>query len=116
MGDVDEQAAWSFERRLREARELRGQSQAELAEAASLPSSSISHFEGGGRKPSFDNLKRLAGALDVSTDFLLGRTDRPDALGAADELRGQLANLSSSDLDAATKFIGFLAQRGASRP
>lgn len=110
-----EEVTWSFERRLREARELRGVSQSQLAEAASLPSSSISHFEGGGRKPSFENLKRLAGALDVSTDFLLGRTDQPDALSAADELRRQLANLSSSDLDAATKFIGFLAEKGPAR-
>ena len=33
------------------------------------------------RRPSFDNLLRLADALEVSTDFLLGRTANPEDPG-----------------------------------
>jgi transcriptional regulator with XRE-family HTH domain len=63
-----------FPTRLKAAREMRGLNQDQLAERSGLQSSAVSHFETGGRKPSFDNLKRLADALGVSTDYLLGRT------------------------------------------
>src|SRR5262245_32265633 len=66
-----------FQERLRAARELRKWSQSELAGQASMPPSSIAHFEAGSRKPSFDTLRRLANALEVTTDYLLGRVDDP---------------------------------------
>ena len=67
-----------FQIRLRTAREeLRKWSQSKLAEQAKLPPSSIAHFETGTRKPSFDTLRRLANALEVSTDYLLGRVELP---------------------------------------
>jgi hypothetical protein len=34
--------------------------------------------EAGTRKPSFDNLRRIANVIAVSTDFLLGRVDAPE--------------------------------------
>ena len=46
----------------------------ELAERTGFHPSAVPHFETGQRAPSFDNLKRLADALDVTTDYLLGRT------------------------------------------
>lgn len=58
-----------FQERLRAAREMRKWSQAELATRADMPPSSIAHFENGPRKPSFDALRRLANALDVTTDY-----------------------------------------------
>ena len=61
-----------FSARLREAREARGLNQRELAERLGLPPSSIAHFEGGRRGPSVENLIRLARALGVTADFLLG--------------------------------------------
>src|SRR5689334_12900351 len=69
-----------FPDRLKTARDLRGWTQDELAVRSGLQSSAISHFERreGGRKPSFDNLKNLADALGVTTDYLLGRTDQPE--------------------------------------
>ena len=71
-----------FQERLKKARALRQWSQNELAERASLPLSSIAHFEIGSRKPSFDNLRRLAVALDVTTDYLLGRVNSPEMSGS----------------------------------
>ena len=53
--------------------------QAGLASAAGLPAASISHFESGVRFPSGKSLRKLADALNVSVDFLLGRTDVPSA-------------------------------------
>ena len=67
-----------FKDRLRAVREgLRRMSQAELAKAAGLPASSIAHFEGGARKPSFDSLGKLASALNVTTDYLIGESMLP---------------------------------------
>lgn len=87
-----------FPERLRKARELRGLSQGELADRAGLQPSAISHFETGGRKPSFENLRRLADALSVSTDFLLGRRDEPGAVGGeAEALYKDLEKATAED-------------------
>jgi transcriptional regulator with XRE-family HTH domain len=70
-----------FKDRLRQTREARGLSQLDLANKTAeggkpgLQPAAISHFETGQRAPSFDNLKKLADALSVSIDYLLGRID-----------------------------------------
>ena len=61
-----------FATRLREARERQGFNQAQLAQRAELQPSAIAHFEANRRKPSFENVRRLAKALDVSSDYLMG--------------------------------------------
>ena len=72
-------SAGSFPARLRETRERRELEQTQLAALAGIPATSISHFEAGRRKPSLVNLGNLAEALEVSIDYLLGRTDNPAA-------------------------------------
>lgn len=103
-----------FAERLKAARTLRKLSQAELAEKAKLPPASVSHFESGPRKPSFDNLKALASALDVTTDYLLGRSNEPEASAeTVGRLHRDLRKLTSNDLKLAEDFVELLAkQRG----
>lgn len=36
------------------------------------------HYEGGGRRPDYETLVSIADYLDVTTDYLLGRTDEPN--------------------------------------
>jgi transcriptional regulator with XRE-family HTH domain len=105
----------SFEDRLKAARTFRGFGQAELATKAGLPATTISHFEGGTRKPSFENLKRLAQALEVSTDFLLGRVDRMDLGAAGDPLYRHMENLSGRDREYAEVFLKALADKGRAK-
>ena len=101
-----------FNERLRAIREgLRRMSQAELAKAAGLPASSIAHFEGGTRKPSFDSVGKLATALNVTTDYLLGRVDVPDVAMSADPLSRYAARLSDRDRALAQDFLRMLAER-----
>ena len=100
-----------FAERLREARRIRDLDQAELARRARLPASSISHFEKGSRKPSFENLRRLATALSVTTDFLLGRVAEPDAYAGADQLYRDVQNLSARDREIAEGFLKMLAEK-----
>lgn len=63
-----------FAARLREAREARELSQSELARRLGMQPSAIAHFEGDRRKPSFANVRAIAKALEVSSDYLLGRS------------------------------------------
>lgn len=100
-----------FQERLRAARELRKWSQSELAEKASMPPSSIAHFESGSRKPSFDTLRRLASALEMTTDYLLGRVDDPTLAQAADPLFRDVSKLTGSDRELAKDFLKMLAER-----
>jgi transcriptional regulator with XRE-family HTH domain len=101
-----------FQERLRTAREFRELSQGELAQRAGLQASAVSHFETGTRKPSFDNLKRLADALKVSTDYLLGRTSEMQAtLAGADKLHRHYSGLSAEYQEMADEFVQMLAQR-----
>lgn len=101
-----------FRERLRTAREFRGFSQSELAKRAGLQASAVSHFETGSRKPSFDNLKRLADTLRVTTDYLLGRTDQMDASAeTADKLHRHYSGLSAEYQEMADDFIQMLAER-----
>ena len=86
-----------FPNRLKKARELRGLSQAAVAARSGMQVSAVSHFETGGRKPSFDNLRRLAQALDVTTDYLIGRVDEVGGTANADRLYRNIQQLQTSD-------------------
>ena len=50
--------------------------QTELAKEANLTPAAISQFESGARKPSFKTLSSLSDALKVTTDYLLGKTEK----------------------------------------
>jgi len=58
-------------KRIKEARERRGITQAELAGRCNLHVTAISAFESGRRSPCIENLIKLAIALRVSVDWLL---------------------------------------------
>jgi transcriptional regulator with XRE-family HTH domain len=81
-----EQSRKRFRERLRDWRLKRGLTQEELARKAEVPTVSVSHFETGHRFPNAESLRRLADALGVSADYLLGRVKEPtgEDLHAAD--------------------------------
>lgn len=105
-----------FPKRLRQAREMRGLSQSELAKRAKLDPSAVSHFETGGRKPSFANLRRLADALDVTTDYLLGRTEAPEVFQETDDaLFRDFERLTAEDRDFARDFMATLSRKSSKK-
>lgn len=67
------QVADRFARSLRTLREARNLDQQDLAERSGLAPSAISHFETCRRTPQLHNLIRLADALGVSLERLVGR-------------------------------------------
>ena len=101
-----------FPARLKQAREMRGINQSDLAKLCGLQPSAISHFETGGRAPSFDNLKRLSNALSVPTDFLIGHSETPSFSGSsADKLFRKIENLSTDDLKMLEDMAELLAKK-----
>ena len=69
-----------FQIRLKELREKSGMSQAALAKELGVVQSTVGMWESGKNKPENAKLEALANIFQVSTDYLLGRTDTPDAL------------------------------------
>ena len=100
-----------FSQRLRAAREYRGLTQNDLAKLSGINPAAISHFETGGRKPSFDNLLLLASKLDVTTDYLLGRVDNIKDLAGADTPHRQYNGLQDSDRKFVDELISLLTMR-----
>ena len=95
----------------------RHMSQSDLARLTNVQASGISLFETGARKPSFENLWRLADALGVTTDYLLGRVDSMDASGAQpDQLHRKYSGLSEEFQEMADDFIRMLAKKGQKQP
>jgi len=104
-----------FTKRLNSARKLRKLNQEELAKLTKLQPSAISHFETGSRKPSFDNLRRLSDALEVTTDYLLGRTDDPHGIIKGDTLYRDYESLTTDEREIAKDFMASLAKRSKER-
>lgn len=71
----------SFNVRLKELRESRDLTTRDVANFLSVSIRLIQRYEKGERKPDIEGLKRLADFFEVSTDYLLGRTDDPTPPG-----------------------------------
>lgn len=65
----------SFGERLKSLRESKGFTQDELAEKVGVTKQAISQYERGVRRPDFDTLSALCDLFNVSSDFLLGKSD-----------------------------------------
>lgn len=64
--------------KIKELRKARGLNQDQLAELASLNRVTIAKYESGRVEPGAQALSRIADALEISTDVLLGRADEPN--------------------------------------
>jgi transcriptional regulator with XRE-family HTH domain len=100
-----------FAVRLKTIREQLNWTQSELGAKAGLPTSSIAQFETNARKPSFDTLRRLAMALEVTTDYLLGRVDEPTTVKTGGTLFRHYDQMSGDDRKLLEDFAAILAAR-----
>lgn len=64
-----------FPERLRELRKEHGLTQKSLAAVIHKSAMAISHWEKGDSQPDFDLLLELCDYFEVSSDYLLGRTE-----------------------------------------
>lgn len=68
----------TFGKRLRLLRKKMNMTQKDLADKFSLGESTIGMYERDEREPSFEFVRQLADFFNVTTDYLLGRTDHPN--------------------------------------
>ena len=89
-------------------RKLRRMTQAEVATMAGMSSATISHFETGQREPGPANLVKLADALGVTTDFLLGRTELVPSGPQMQALLRTAAKMTQQQLNELERFADFI--------
>ena len=68
---------FNFGERLRQIRESKHLTQKQFAELIGSTERGIQRYESGERKPAFDVILAILDNVDVSADYLLGRTDKP---------------------------------------
>ena len=66
----------TFGKRIKELRQERGLTQRQMAESFGITERNYQRYETA-NSPSNDTLIKLAAFFDVSTDYLLGRSDNP---------------------------------------
>lgn len=64
--------------KINELRKSKGLSQTALANELGISQSTLSYWERGDYEPDNDSLIKIADFFNVSTDYLLGRTDTPN--------------------------------------
>ncbi len=94
----------NFKIRLKEVRKTRKLTQQELAAKTGIPVTSIAHFESGSRKPSLENFYKLIVVLNVSADYILGRSEKMSASGI-DPITNALQDLPESERKMIEKFV-----------
>ncbi|WMT19183.1 helix-turn-helix domain-containing protein [Parageobacillus toebii] len=67
----------TFGKRLRFLRKKKNMTQKDLADVFNLSESTIGMYERDEREPSFEFVRQLADFFNVTTDYLLGRTELP---------------------------------------
>lgn len=98
-----------FGRRLKQVRETRGLTQADLAGKAGVQVVMVSHFETGVRSSaSAATLVKFANALSVSIDYLLGQSNDPAPVGG--RVGAVLRSLGESASDETINTVVTIAQ------
>ncbi len=74
-----------FGKRLATLRKEKGISQYEFADRIGFSRGQVANYEQGKREPDYETLQKIADFFNVSTDYLLGRTDNPDLIQEKNE-------------------------------
>lgn len=101
--------------RIKELRNSKKISQAELGKRIGVGKTTISNYETGYSAPDNETLKKIADVLSTTTDYLLGRTDNPSLneskleldLGSAklNKIARYAKDLTESDQDAVLRVV-----------
>lgn len=85
--------------RIKQARELRKLSQAQLAQKLGVTKQTISNYENGVRTPDFEMVDTLSYVLNVSMAFLIGATEEPGDYPKPNEDESYFDPLAPADED-----------------
>lgn len=95
--------------RLRELREAKKLTQKDVALYINKTPQAYSLYERGERDPDIETINKLAECFQVSTDYLLERTDTP---ALSSEQKNTLATVKNNDQDIHAEFVKFLIADG----
>lgn len=70
--------------RIRNLRDSEDIQQVDFAKKIGVSNVVLSRYESGERRPDYDTLLRIADFFDVTTDYLLGKTDKPKEASKTD--------------------------------
>ena len=108
----DSREAKQFRERLVKLRVLREITQTELASISGMTTAAISQFENGTRVPAFDSIIKMADALNITVDYLIGRNYKPISAGPSiDKLMRHAEQLPTYELDMLTNLAKILANK-----
>jgi HTH-type transcriptional regulator, competence development regulator len=93
--------------RLRKLRLDKKLTQEELGKKINVTKVSISGYENGNRTPDTETLQKLADFFNVTTDYLLGRTDNPNPPERDDKELGTLAKINQLIKEYGIEQMGF---------
>lgn len=68
----------TFSERLKELRLAKGLTQMQVSQSTGMSLLGYQRYEYGSREPAYNKLLALADYFDVSLDYLVGRTDKPE--------------------------------------
>lgn len=88
--------------KLKELRKQKRLTQKQVADRIGLAVSAVSSYEAGSRYPSYDVLIKLARIFHVSTDYLLGMTDKKEI---------DVAGLNEEEVEAISQLVNILKNR-----
>jgi len=66
-----------FAKRLKALRKEKGKTQQDMSDYLGITRPAYTAYEIGNRQPDYDLLKKIADYFEVTTDYLLGRSDKP---------------------------------------
>lgn len=98
-----------FAQTVRDSRNERGLTQQELAQLVGLSRYTIQDWEAGRRTPNLDMLPKIARALDISVNRLMGETDNPDAMSETSQ--GREGKRRSQALEDLERMLGDLSHQ-----
>lgn len=79
-----------FNTKLRELRNYKGITQAELAKHLDVTQQAVGRWEKAITSPDYEALKKIAAYFNVTTDYLLGLSDQPQGTGFQKGLLGDI--------------------------
>lgn len=116
-----------FGRRLKECRKNKGKNQEQVAEQIGISRARYSHYENNHVEPDLDLIRKMADYFNVSSDYLLGRTDVPDVeetdrrkiiinkiateFRDSDLMFNDLSSLTADDLEEVYNYIKYIKSK-----
>lgn len=107
-----------MQNRIKELRKKHDLTLLQLGEIVGCAESTMSHYESGRRRPSFETLTKLSKYFDVSIGYLIGTEQEESFKNTPDSLESERSevikifeNLPDSAKDQALKFLRFLSSQ-----